>query len=174
MMCYLWNKGCAMRKGGLFTAMLWVTLGTAMSANANDVADVFFTGTLVAPPPCVINGNNAISVDFGSDMLAGRIDGVNYEKPINYTLECTGATSNSLKLQFQGTGAGFDPIVLTTTKADLGLELRAGAMKWPLNTWIHFTYPVRPVLTVVPVKAAGSTLSGGTFTAASTLLVDYQ
>ena len=152
-------------------ALLLTTLSSALPAHA---IDVFFTGTLVVPPPCVINGNNAISVDFGSDMLAGRIDGVNYEKPISYTLECTGAASNSLKLQFQGTGAGFDPIVLTTTKADLGLELRARALKWPLNTWMYFTYPDRPVLTVVPVKAAGSTLSGGAFTATATLLVDYQ
>lgn len=174
MMCYLWNKGCAMRKGGLFTAMLWVTLGTAMSANANDVADVFFTGTLVAPPPCVINGNNAISVDFGSDMLAGRIDGVNYEKPINYTLECTGATSSSLKLQFQGSGAGFDSTVLTTSKTDLGVELRSDGSKLSLNSWLLFTAPARPELTAVLVKSSGSTLSGGAFTATSTLLVDYQ
>ncbi|MDR7021458.1 fimbrial protein [Aeromonas salmonicida] len=152
-------------------ALLLTTLSSALPAHA---IDVFFTGTLVVPPPCVINGNNAISVDFGNDMLAGRIDGVNYEKPISYTLECTGATNNSLKLQFQGSGASFDSTVLTTSKTDLGLELRSDGSKLPLNSWLLFTDPARPVLTAVPVKSSGSTLSGGAFTATSTLLVDYQ
>lgn len=152
-------------------ALLLTTLSSALPAHA---IDVFFTGTLVVPPPCVINGNNAISVDFGNDMLAGRIDGVNYEKPINYTLECTGTANNSLKLQFQGSGASFDSTVLTTSKTDLGLELRSDGSKLPLNNWLLFTDPARPVLTAVPVRASGSTLSGGAFTATSTLLVDYQ
>ncbi|MFC0227459.1 fimbrial protein [Serratia aquatilis] len=136
--------------------------------------DSYFYGTLVVPPPCELNSNAAIAVSFGNELLTGRVNGSNYEQPITYTLDCTGASSNALKLQFKGTGAGFDTTVLTTSKAALGLELRSNGAKLPMNTWFDFTYPARPVLTVVPVKATGSTLSGGPFTAASTLLVDYQ
>ncbi|WP_196062249.1 MULTISPECIES: fimbrial protein [unclassified Serratia (in: enterobacteria)] len=150
---------------------LTTALGSALPAQA---VDVKFTGTLVVPPPCVINSNSDISVDFDTDMLAGRINGVNYEKPITYTLDCSGATSVTLKLQFQGGGAGFDASVLGTSKANLGLELRSDGTKLPMNTWLNFTNPARPALTAVPVKATSSTLSGGTFTAVTTLLVDYQ
>lgn len=144
-------------------------LGHVFSAQA---VDVNFTGTLVAPPPCVINSNSNISVDFGNNMLAGRIDGINYEKAIVYTLDCTGATSATLKLKFQGISAGFDASVLSTSEADLGLELRSDGVKLPMNTWLNFLNPDRPVLTVVPVK--NDNLSGGPFTAASTLVVAYQ
>lgn len=150
---------------------LTIALGSALPVQA---VDVKFTGTLVVPPPCVINSNSDISVDFDSDMLAGRINGVNYEQPITYTLDCTGATSATLKLQFQGGGAGFDASVLGTSKTNLGLELRSDGVKLPMNTWLNFTNPARPVLTATPVKATDSALSGGTFTAATTLLVDYQ
>lgn len=151
-----------------------VILGTSGCISPSMAVDVKFTGTLMVPPPCVINSNSDISVDFDTDMLAGRINGVNYEKPIIYTLDCTGATSATLKLQFQGGGAGFDASVLGTSKTNLGLELRSDGVKLPMNTWLNFTNPARPVLTAAPVKATGSTLSGGTFTAVTTLLVDYQ
>lgn len=151
--------------------MIVAALGSALPAQA---VDVKFSGTLVVPPPCVINSNSDISVDFGTQMLAGRVNGVNYEQPISYVLDCTGATSATLKLQFQSGGAGFDATVLATSKTDLGLELRSNGTKLPMNTWLNFNDPARPVLTAVPVKANGSTLSGGAFTAATTLLVDYQ
>ena len=149
--------------------ILAIVMGNALTVQA---VNVNFIGTLVVPPPCAINSNNDISVDFGTDMLTGRIDGINYEQPIVYTLDCTGATSATLKLQFQGSGAGFDASVLGTSKSALGLELRSDGVKLPLNTWINFIDPARPVLTAIPVK--GGSVSGGTFTAASTLVVDYQ
>lgn len=138
--------------------------------------DVYFMGTLVAPPPCVINSNQDINVDFGNDLLVGRVDGVNYEKAINYTLDCSvgASVTSAFKLQLQGSGAGFDSSVLNTSKSDLGLELRSGGVKLPVNTWINFNEPARPALTAVPVKNSVGTLTGGVFTASATLLVDYQ
>jgi type 1 fimbria pilin len=155
----------------LFAVLLLGVLGIAAPAQA---IEAYFYGTLVVPPPCVLNNNTDISVNFGNDLLAGRVNGANYAQPIPYTLDCTGAPTNALKLQFQGTGAGFDTSVLETSKSDLGLELRSNGVKLPMNTWFNFTDPARPALTAVPVKATGSTLTGGAFTAASTLLVDYQ
>lgn len=149
---------------------LTIALVSALPAQA---VDVKFTGILVVPPPCVINSNSDISVVFGNDLLVGRIDGVSYEQPISYTLDCTEATSAKLKLQFQGGGASFDASVLGTSKTDLGLELRSNGDKLPMNTWLSFTDTARPTLTAVPVKATASALSGGSFTATTTLLVDY-
>ncbi|AHG22487.1 hypothetical protein Z042_24910 [Chania multitudinisentens RB-25] len=150
---------------------LVLALGSVLPAQA---VDVKFSGTLVVPPPCVINSGSDITVNFANDMLVGRINGVNYEKTIPYVLNCSGATSTALRLQFQGSGAGFDTSVLSTTKTNLGLELRSSGVKLPVNTWLNFTDPARPVLTATPVKGTGSTLGGGPFIAASTLVVDYQ
>lgn len=151
--------------------MALILLGWVLPAQS---VDVTFHGTLVVPPPCEINGNNDISVVFGEDLLISRIDGANYEYPVSYVMDCTGATSSTLKLQFQGAGAGFDASVLNTSKTGLGLELRSDGVKLPVNTWLTFTDPTRPRLTVTPVKGSGNTLSGGAFTATSTLVVDYQ
>ncbi|WP_174508665.1 fimbrial protein [Klebsiella oxytoca] len=150
---------------------LLLTLGYVLPAQA---VNVKFLGTLVVPPPCVINSGNDIAVKFDNDMLVGRLNGTNYEKNIPYTLNCTGATSAALRMQFQGAGAGFDASVLGTSKAGLGLQLRSGGVKLPVNTWLSFTNPARPVLSVVPVRAVSGTLAGGAFTATSTLVVDYQ
>ncbi|MFC0228821.1 fimbrial protein [Serratia aquatilis] len=150
---------------------LLMVIGSTLPAQA---VIVNFSGTLVVPPPCVINGNSNITVSFGHDLLASRVDGVNYAQVIPYVLDCTGATSTSLRLQLQGGGAGFNPQVLATSKSNLGLALRSNGSPLAVNSWLSFVDPARPVLTAVPVKASGSTLNGGAFTAMATLLVDYQ
>lgn len=40
-------------------------------------------------PPCTVNDNKPIEVDFG-DVMTTRIDGSNYRQQVNYTLSCTG------------------------------------------------------------------------------------
>lgn len=129
--------------------------------------------TVVAPPPCVINDDRPIEVEFG-DVMTTRVDGDNYKMPVNYTLSCTGGTSNAMKLQVKGTGAAFDATVLQTNKSGLGIELRQGDSKLAVNDWLNFTYPNTPELWAVPVKQSGATLTGGEFSAGATMAVDYQ
>ncbi|MDT3253738.1 fimbrial protein [Serratia sp. root2] len=129
--------------------------------------------TVVAPPPCVINDDRPIEVEFG-DVMTTRVDGSNYKMPVNYTLSCTGGTSNAMKLQVKGIGAAFDATVLQTNKAELGIELRQGDSKLAVNDWLNFTYPNKPELWAVPVKQSGATLTGGEFSAGATMEVAYQ
>jgi type 1 fimbria pilin len=129
--------------------------------------------TVVAPPPCVINDDRPIDVEFG-DVMTTRVDGDNYKMPVNYTLSCIGGTSNAMKLQVKGTGAVFDATVLQTNQTDLGIELRQGASKLAVNSWLNFTYPNKPELWAVPVKQEGATLRGGEFSAGATMAMDYQ
>ncbi len=129
--------------------------------------------TVVAPPPCVINDDRPVEVEFG-DVMTTRVDGDNYKMPVNYTLSCTGGTSNAMKLQVKGNGATFDATVLQTNKTGLGIELRQGDGKLAVNSWLNFTYPNKPELWAVPVKQAGTTLTGGEFSAGATMAVDYQ
>lgn len=131
--------------------------------------------TVVEAPPCVINNNQTIEVNFGN-VMTSRIDGSNYEQTLYYTLSCTGNASNALKMQIVGTqaGSGFTGNVLQTDAAGLGIALRNGGSAMALNSWTNFTYPTLPVLTAVPVRAAGAGLSGGDFSASATMRVEYQ
>lgn len=144
-----------------------------MLAWAAPSATVTVKVTVVAPPPCVINDDRPIEVAFG-DVMTTRVDGDNYKMPVNYTLSCTGGTSNAMKLQVKGTGAAFDAAVLQTNQTGLGIELRQGASKLAVNSWLNFTYPNKPELWVVPVKQDGVTLTGGEFSAGATMAVAYQ
>lgn len=129
--------------------------------------------TVLAPPPCVINDDRPIDVEFG-DVMTTRVDGDNYKMPVNYTLSCTGGTTNAMKLQVKGTGAAFDATVLRTNQTGLGIELRQGDSKLAVNDWLNFTYPNKPELWAVPVKQRGATLKWGEFSAGATMAVDYQ
>lgn len=129
--------------------------------------------TVVAPPPCIINDNKNIAVEFG-DVVTSQVDGRNYLREVNYTMSCSVNASNALKLQVTGIGATFDDTVLWTTRNGLGVKLLQGSTKLPINTWLNFTYPTPPVLSAVLVKQPGATLTGGEFGAGAIMKVDYQ
>ncbi|MGY2374345.1 fimbrial protein [Pseudomonas sp. SDO524_S393] len=149
-----------------------VLLGGSQAVQAQ--TSVTIRAVIIAPPPCVINGGSTLNVPFGNDLLTSRVDGVNYRRGVPYTVTCDSPYSNALKLALQGTGAAFDNRVLSTRKADLGVKLFVNGADWPLNTAVNFTYPNFPVVQAVPVKRAGSRLTGGAFDATATLVVDYQ
>ncbi|MFK3695137.1 fimbrial protein [Serratia bockelmannii] len=144
-------------------------------ALAANTATVTVKVTVVAPPQCTINDNNPIQVEFG-DVMTSKVDGSNYNMPVNYTLTCKSGGSNAMKLQVKGTGASFNSAVLKTNKTGLGIKLLQGSSKSALaiNTWLNFSYPSKPALWAVPVKQSGATLTAGEFSAASTMMVDYQ
>lgn len=155
---------------GVFISL---SLASGMGGAANTLtATVVLTLTIVAPP-CVINDNRPIEVEFG-DVMTTRVDGNNYRMPVNYTLDCKNAPSSAMKLQVKGTGAGFDGTVLQTSNSALGIKLQAGATKLPVNTWMNFISSNKPELWAVPVKQSAATLTGGEFTAVATMNVDYQ
>lgn len=149
--------------------LLW-----ALSQGVQADTSLTIRATIIAPPPCVINSGSTLNVPFGNDLLTSRIDGVNYRRNVPYTVRCDSPFSNALTLELKGTGAAFDNRVLVTRKADLRVKLFVNGADWPLNTAVNFTYPNVPVVQAVPVKRAGSKLTGGAFDAAATLVVDYQ
>jgi type 1 fimbria pilin len=156
--------------GGIYMVVLSLS---ALKAVA-DTSMVMIKVTVIAPPPCTINGDQVIDVDFGNDVVTSRVDGVNYLKTVDYSLDCQGGTSNAMKLQIQGTPTAFDSSALRTNVADFGIALRANGQALVINKWVNFTYPTKPVLQAVPVKKAGVKLPGGDFSAGATLLVHYQ
>ncbi|MGL5388526.1 MAG: fimbrial protein [Enterobacterales bacterium] len=158
-------SGCCLA-GALFSVLLTSVPASAMPVNVR--------GTIILPPPCTINNNQTIRVDFGDEVMTTRIDGVNYKQTIVYSLDCDIQKSNDLKMSIQGGTAGFGTGLLSTSKSDLGIALYYGTQQLNINTWFNYSYPNKPVLYAVPVKRSGATLTGGEFTASATLLIDYQ
>nr|WP_229655838.1 fimbrial protein [Pantoea sp. 201603H] len=140
---------------------------------AEAVTTVTVKVTVVAPPPCIINDNRPIEVEFG-DVMTTKVDGMNYRMPVNYTLSCEGESSNAMQLEVQGTGAAFDNTVLQTNKDGLGIKLMRVGADLPVNTPVPFIYPNAPELWAIPVKETGVALTTGEFSAAASMRVDYQ
>lgn len=130
--------------------------------------------TIFVTPQCVVNDNKPITVSFTDAVMTTRVDGNQYSQPVIYSLFCTGQLSNAMKIQIQGVDAGFGNGALQTSKDNLGVALLNGVTALPINSWLNFTYPNLPTLRAVPVVRPGATLTGGTFSAAATMVVEYQ
>ena len=170
------------RTGAGNTALLLALLLAAGSGRAaTQMPDILIniTGTVIASAPCKINDDRLIEVHFGNDVQTTKVNGSNYQKRIDYTLDCRGAATNKLRMQFQGAGAAFDGRYLGTyglsaARHNLGIKLLANGNWLERNSWVNFDYPAAPVLTAVPIGEAGSRLEAGYFFATGTLVVEYQ
>lgn len=138
-------------------------------------ADVTIKGVIISPPPCTINSNNTIDVNFGNAVDISKVDGKNYLTVINYSIQCTGNSSNALNLSIKGTPANFDNnAALDGGHGGLGIELLHDGDKLTLNDKIAFNYPTLPVLEAVPVKKNDAILETGEFRVSATMIVDWQ
>lgn len=156
--------------------ILWALWATGILLSGSAQADnMRFYGTLIEPPPCVINGNQPIEVNFGDDVMTSRVDGTSYKKmPIAYQLNCTGLFNNALRMQIEGIGAGFNNKLLNTNKGNLAIALLNNGTALGVNSWFNFTYPTKPTLEAVPAKNPTGALTGGAFSATATMKIDYR
>ncbi|WP_219648069.1 fimbrial protein [Yersinia kristensenii] len=146
--------------------------GTVLAAG-----EMTFKGKLIEPPNCTINTGKPIDVDFGNEVMTSRVDGKLYSKTITHGLKCEKPELKAMKLQIKGSGASIDSKSLKTSNDNLAIELQANGKKLMLNEWLNFDYTDEgsvPKLTAVPVKNKDKALTGGTFNATATLLVDYK
>ena len=153
---------------------LWMLYLLSISMPLQAVTNLTVKVTVVAPPACVINGNQLIQVNFGNDVMTTRVDGSYKKMPVTYSVECKDMPNNAMKMQISGNSASFDRNVLQTNRADLGVALTSNGKQVPVNSWLSFTYPLKPTLEAVLVKQAGATLHGGAFSAGATMKVEYQ
>lgn len=135
-----------------------------------------FTGTLLTGPSCVINDGRLISVSFG-DVQTSLIDGYYKTLPIPYTLDCSGAGTNLMRMQVSGDGAPFEIAVLAIPgNPEVGIRLIKDGSRLALNTWTDFDTSKKPLLeaVLVPKFTSGNTVNPGTFSASATLMVEYR
>ncbi|WPN65644.1 fimbrial protein [Pseudomonas sp. P9_35] len=156
---------CQLLVGGL-----WL-LGSALADAAPATTTINVTVTVIAPT-CVINDGRVIEVDFGNNVMTTRVDGSNYMKTVNYTLNCDSGQGNAMKMQIQGAAA--DKNLLSTNKSGLAIAFLKNGEPVPMNTWFNFSRLNKPILQAVPVKSGSQVLTGGEFSAAATMMVDYQ
>lgn len=78
-------------KNTLFIARFSVAVLLALSSTLAYADNMLFSGTLIDPPPCVINGGNTIDVPFGENLGVNKIDGTNYTKAVPYSVTCGAA-----------------------------------------------------------------------------------
>ncbi|CNH68660.1 minor pili exported protein [Yersinia thracica] len=138
--------------------------------------NMLFSGTLINPAPCVINGGIIIDVPFGENLGVNKIDGINYTQTVPYSITCE-TVGGSLALGItivSASVATFDPAAIQTDVGNLGIRIMKNGVSFPLNTRVAYDKDNPPVLKAVPIKATGATLSEGSFEATATLLVDYQ
>lgn len=146
----------------------------AFGLGNNAMANLTFSGTLIAPPPCTINGGSNIDIDFLTVGI-NSINGQNYQKLVNFTFSCTASTLPwTMKLSIQGTATSFDPTAIQTSVGDLGVRILKDNLPFALNTPVTINPLAPPVLKVVPVKRPGSSPASGGFVASATLLAYYQ
>ncbi|ALL36693.1 fimbrial protein [Serratia marcescens] len=134
-----------------------------------------FSGVLIEPPPCTINDGGEVDVDFGNRVGVSKVDGVNYQQPVNYRISCTpGAGTWNMTLAVVGTAADYDTAAVASNMDDLAVRLLQNGKRFILNQPIPINPNAKPVLEAVPVKRPGATLKEGAFEATATLLAVYQ
>lgn len=146
-----------------------IVVGSVQAANTVSVKV-----TVLAPLPCVINGNKPIEVDFGDEVMTTRVNGSNYRTAVNYSVTCVNPEKSGMRFQIVGETTTFDSDLLKTNFGGLGIGFLQDEKRIKLNRWQNFTYPALPKLEAVPVKLGGSVLPAGEFRAAATFRVDYQ
>ena len=165
-----------MKTANLLTILMCAVLllfRAALAANG-DVTTVNVFGTLVDAPECTVNGNNAVDVDFGDEVIIRRVDGLNYKKMIIYALSCNSIAANGMKVAITGTPATFGSGLISAGKTGLAIQLWNGSEKLANATPVNFTYPDTPELYATPVAQDNLSLTAGIFSSTATLVVSYQ
>jgi len=136
---------------------------------------MMFHGTLITPPPCTINDDNQIDVNFGERLGINKVDGVNYRQSINYQITCEGTGSGNwmLTLSLSGGVSSFDREALATDKPNLGIRIYQNNKLFTPNSTLSIDQANPPRLEAVPVKSLGATLTEGAFESWVTLRADY-
>ena len=160
---------------GLRAVLMVMALGCVSSVNAAPEVTVTINGAVLASPPCVINNDRLITAPFG-DVQTNDIDGSYKTIPIPYSLDCSRAVNNQVRMQVKGNGTWFLPSLLAVPgNTELGIGLKKDGAAFAINTWTNFDGSKKPVLQAVLTKRSqNSEIKNGTFSASATLMVEYR
>lgn len=147
--------------------------GVRLTDSSTD-GEIHITGKVVLPPPCTVNNDKPVNVEFGN-VRTDLIDGSSYDiQPIPLTVTCTANPSDQLQLSLQGISFGENTAALVTSTAGLGLMIRLNHAPLDINSWVNITNGDEFDLIAVPIKMAGKKLETGEFTATATLVIRQE
>ncbi|MES3576149.1 fimbrial protein [Enterobacter cloacae] len=137
--------------------------------------DMRFSGTLNAPPPCLINNGDVVDVDFGNDIGVNTVDGKNYLQPINYKITCeSGLVNSNVTLTFNAIATTFDHAAVQTSLEGLGIRILIDGTPIEFDKAMVIDPTNPPVLQAVPVNDPEIVLHEGEFNASAMLSAEYQ
>lgn len=159
----------------LFILYIFISTFYLSTASAGQEHEINVRVTVIIPP-CKINDNQDITVNFGDNVATTRIDGTYKKMPIEYTIDCKSATSPDLKMTISGdnAGTGFEKNVLATDNTDLGVAIYNSSDPFIINSSVNFNLENKLKLEAVLVKQKDSELKGGKFSASATMSIEYQ
>lgn len=155
----------------LVAYIIWVFVFFCHSVFADTKLTIKIT---VLAPPCVINENNLIDVDFGSEVVVSKVDEHIYVKPVNFDFNCSDNVATDFKFQIEGTGSSFDKNILRTNNKNLGVRFLSNNNEIDINKWVDFNINSKPQITALLIQNPKSDLAAGDFSTGATLKVDYQ
>ena len=159
----------------LYAGMLLLLVSATLSVPGMAADNMKFSGTLIEPPPCTINNDGQVDVDFGSRVGVKKVDGVNYLQVMNYRIKCDPSVSaRDMTLEIIGTPADYDAAAVSSNVTDLAIQIKQNGVPFELNKPIPINLTTPPILSAVPVKRVGATLVEGPFEATATLRAVYQ
>lgn len=153
----------------LFASFIFIQQGVLLAQAAT--APITIYGTITAPP-CTINKNGPIDVDYGT-MKTNEVETSKGIKTTRFPLNCEGV---DLTLTLTGTAAGFNADYLRTNMANLAIKFTddvGTAIPVNVTVPIETNYSFLDVRTVL-VKKSGATLKGGAFSASATFVFKYN
>ncbi|TGZ35249.1 putative fimbrial-like protein YfcQ [Photobacterium damselae subsp. damselae] len=153
-----------------FCLFIFFSLSTqALEININ------VTGVVVSPPPCKINNDVDIAVDFGKVSL-NSLDDINSNKNtkiIDLSISCDSSVTSNIALSLSADKAMFNPDFVKTSVEDLGIELFVDDIPLLPGKSVNLRKSKNAKFKAKLVKKKGSVLDEGDFTANSVLLVSY-
>ncbi len=162
----------------LVSMLSLLALAFQEKAFADEDKNLELKGTLVTPPPCSLNGDNTVSVNFGEKISIRKVASGIYRQPVDLDVQCEESNlAWQMTLTYTGDPATFDSdnaSVVSAQQADLGVKLYADNQPLKLDTLVKLNGNVLPQLEAVLVQKVGSELSEGAFTARATLKVAYE
>lgn len=103
-----------------------------------------FRGTLIEPPPCTINDDGVIDVDFGDRVGINKVDGVNYRQTIGYRITCEpGIGKWDMMLRLNGTATSFDEAAVQTNHRYLGIRIYQNAAPFKVGSSLPIDHSSR-------------------------------
>jgi type 1 fimbria pilin len=167
-------KPKAPRRRYILVALLFITGVAYASPQTN--TDITFSGTLLDAPPCTINGDEPVEIDFG-EVGVNKVDGQNYAQTFTLTYDCEGVSTDKV-LRYLGAATAFDTAAVQSTIPEFGIRLQHRKDNAITPFAVGSTLSIPSYLgasqfIATPVKNAGAELQEGAFTAAATLQLEY-